>query len=276
MGMSVPIAVRRNASARSSVNPDYTSIAESCVTSTPTVLMTRKPVGPGSVEPEEPAQLRIVHVEHALVAIAQQLGAVGAEVDGDASRGFRADNGSAGRPAKPRVVDLVRERIEAEIDEWLKVLEDAREAVSTIVVGTGPNARTVVVPDFSARLKAFQVAFDRGYGRPKQTADVEVIQREQVTSSTTTRWSRPTASCSERRHVLNAIERDMAWIPLRPGPVVKAALAGKMAAEKAALDAGRYSARTNIIVVMVMNGTAMAELLADAVRALGCLPVSRR
>jgi hypothetical protein len=43
-------------------------------------------VGRGPVEPEEPAQLRIVHVEHALVAIAQQLGAVGAEVDRDASR----------------------------------------------------------------------------------------------------------------------------------------------------------------------------------------------
>jgi hypothetical protein len=96
------------------------------------------------------------------------------------STGFRADNGSAGRPAKPRTVDLVRERIEAEIDDWLKVLEDAREAVSTIVVGTGPNVRTAVVPDFNARLKAFQVAFDRGYGRPKQTADVQVSNREQV------------------------------------------------------------------------------------------------
>ena len=46
IGMSVPIAVRRNSSARSSVRPDCTSIAESCVTSSPTVLMTRKPLPP--------------------------------------------------------------------------------------------------------------------------------------------------------------------------------------------------------------------------------------
>ena len=40
----------------------------------------------GPVEPEEAAQLGVVHVEDALVAVAQQLGAVGAEVDRDAAR----------------------------------------------------------------------------------------------------------------------------------------------------------------------------------------------
>jgi len=46
IGMSAPIAVRRYARARSVVSPDCTSTAESCVTSAPTVLMTRKPVPP--------------------------------------------------------------------------------------------------------------------------------------------------------------------------------------------------------------------------------------
>ena len=52
-----------------------------------------------AVEPEEPAQLGVVDVDDALVAVAQQLGAVGAEVDGDAARELRV---AAHADAQPR------------------------------------------------------------------------------------------------------------------------------------------------------------------------------
>jgi hypothetical protein len=54
IGTSVPIAVRRNSSARSFVNPSCTSTAESWVTSSPTVLMTRKPVPPARSSRKKP------------------------------------------------------------------------------------------------------------------------------------------------------------------------------------------------------------------------------
>ena len=50
------------------------------------VLITRNPVPPAAVQPEEAAKLRVVHVDDALVAVAQQRRAVGAEVDRDAPR----------------------------------------------------------------------------------------------------------------------------------------------------------------------------------------------
>lgn len=77
-----------------------------------------------------------------------------------------------GRPRKPRVVDVVRERIEAEMDEWYAVLIDARQATRAIVVGQGEYATIEHVPDHPTRLRAFAAAMDRAYGKPKQTAEI--------------------------------------------------------------------------------------------------------
>lgn len=77
-----------------------------------------------------------------------------------------------GRPKSPRVVDVLRERLEAEADAWLKVLTDAREAERGVVVGDGEAARVEFFEDHPTRLKAFREVFDRGYGKPMQFHDV--------------------------------------------------------------------------------------------------------
>lgn len=94
------------------------------------------------------------------------------------SRGFGGAQPGAGRPKAPRAVDVLRERLEAEADEWLKVLEDARTADRGVVVGDGEHARVEYVDDHPTRLKAFREVFDRGYGRPMQFHDVTTREEE--------------------------------------------------------------------------------------------------
>lgn len=79
---------------------------------------------------------------------------------------------TGGRPRKPRVVDVVRERIEADMDRWYTVLVEASEATRTVVVGSGDNAYIEQVPDHPTRLRAFAEAMDRAYGKPVQATEV--------------------------------------------------------------------------------------------------------
>jgi len=67
--------------------------------------------------------------------------------------GFVANNGKAGRPRAPRVVDVVRGRIEQDFDRRYRVLVEAREAEHAVVVGSGPSARIEMVPDHATRLR---------------------------------------------------------------------------------------------------------------------------
>lgn len=90
-----------------------------------------------------------------------------------ASVGFVPEAGKlGGRPKNPRAVDVLRDKLEAEIDAWLDVLVDAREAQKAIVVGAGEGAFLELIPDYTVRLRAFQEAFDRVYGKPKQATEL--------------------------------------------------------------------------------------------------------
>lgn len=75
----------------------------------------------------------------------------------------------AGRPRKPRVVDVLREKIEEEVEAWLDVLADARVATKVVgVIGEGDMAEPIEVEDHRVRLQALSIALDRAYGRPRQ------------------------------------------------------------------------------------------------------------
>lgn len=78
----------------------------------------------------------------------------------------------AGRPPAPRVVDVIRERIEEEMDEWYQVLLDARDASKPVMVGHGEDAYVVDIPDHGVRLAAFREVMDRAYGKPKQATEL--------------------------------------------------------------------------------------------------------
>lgn len=85
-----------------------------------------------------------------------------------ASARFGGPQEGGGRPRKPRAVDVLRERIEADIDRWLKPLEDGLTADRGVVVGDGPTAHVEFFEDHRTRIKAHREAFDRAFGKPTQ------------------------------------------------------------------------------------------------------------
>lgn len=67
---------------------------------------------------------------------------------------------------------VLRQRIEADIDKYLKPLEDALTAMKAVVVGNGRSAHIQEVDDLALRIKAVNDILDRVYGRPKQITEV--------------------------------------------------------------------------------------------------------
>lgn len=96
------------------------------------------------------------------------------DVETQESMGFGPEAGRrfGGRPRRARPTEVLRERIERELDRWLKPLEDALTAERGVVVGDGSHARLEFVPDWPVRLKAVAQAFDRAYGRPPQAHEI--------------------------------------------------------------------------------------------------------
>jgi hypothetical protein len=90
-----------------------------------------------------------------------------------ASMGFTPDAGKlGGRPPNPRPAEILRQRIEADIDKWYDVLIEAREAERAVVVGHGEHAEVEMVPEYGTRLAAFREALDRAWGKPKQATEI--------------------------------------------------------------------------------------------------------
>ena len=85
------------------------------------------------------------------------------------STGFGGSQPGAGRPRQPRAIEVIRERIEQDIEQVVGPLFEALEAERGVVVGAGENATLEMVADWSVRLSAIRELLDRGYGKPRQT-----------------------------------------------------------------------------------------------------------
>ena len=86
-----------------------------------------------------------------------------------ASKGFGGVQPGGGRPPAPRAVDVLRERIERDIDVVVDPLFDALSA-DTLVWAGERDAESV--PDHKTRIAASRELLDRGYGRPKQETEI--------------------------------------------------------------------------------------------------------
>ena len=71
--------------------------------------------------------------------------------------GFVPSAGAAGRPPKPRSIDVWRQTVEAEIEIWTRPYRDALDA--TDMLGG---------PDYKTRMRASDSVLDRVYGKPMQ------------------------------------------------------------------------------------------------------------
>jgi hypothetical protein len=81
----------------------------------------------------------------------------------------------AGRPRKPRVVDLMREWVE-DHPEAFGVIQEALQADRAVVVGNTKDAYVEYVPDWPTRIVAFKELMDRAYGKPTQS--VQIVSRD--------------------------------------------------------------------------------------------------
>jgi hypothetical protein len=75
-----------------------------------------------------------------------------------------------GRPKSPRVVDVLRERVEARIEE---VIAPYFEALTRAVLHATYEGDVIVsdAPDLGARMAAAEKLLDRVYGKPRQTIE---------------------------------------------------------------------------------------------------------
>jgi hypothetical protein len=94
--------------------------------------------------------------------------------------GFGGVQRGAGRPRSPRAVDVLRERVEADVDRVLDPLFNALEATRSVVVGNGSTAHVQVVEDIPTRLAAARELLNRAYGRPRQVPEVIEITAEML------------------------------------------------------------------------------------------------
>ena len=87
------------------------------------------------------------------------------------ARGFGGPQPDSGRPKKPRVTDVMRKKIEAEID---KVLKPYFEALEGAVVHAVYEGRVIPSehPDLAARIAAAEKLLDRVYGKPGQALEL--------------------------------------------------------------------------------------------------------
>lgn len=79
--------------------------------------------------------------------------------------------GKVGRKKKQTVSQVLRQRVEAEVERYLQPLEDALLAMRAVVVGNGGSAHIEMVEDLNTRIKAVETILDRIYGRPRQTVE---------------------------------------------------------------------------------------------------------
>lgn len=86
--------------------------------------------------------------------------------------GFGGPQPGAGRPKNPRAVDVLRQKLEEDVDRVLEPLWEALAADTHTMVGSGEDAYAEILPDHKTRIVAVREILDRAYGRPKQATEV--------------------------------------------------------------------------------------------------------
>lgn len=76
----------------------------------------------------------------------------------------------SGRPPKPRVVDVLRERVEAEVE---LIVAPYFQALSEAVLTATYEGEVIAseLPDLAGRIQAAEKLLDRVYGKPRQTIE---------------------------------------------------------------------------------------------------------
>lgn len=86
--------------------------------------------------------------------------------------GFGGSQEGAGRPRRPREIELIQDVAEEFRDQLRAVYSEGLTATRSVVVWTGETATVEEVPDHGHRLKTAQEIQDRLHGKPRASTDV--------------------------------------------------------------------------------------------------------
>ena len=87
------------------------------------------------------------------------------------SQGFGGPQKDSGRPRKPRVVDVLLERVEEKVEAIIAPYMDAVEGACLFTNYEG-EVHVSIHPDLGARIAAAEKLLDRVYGKPKQRTEL--------------------------------------------------------------------------------------------------------
>lgn len=87
------------------------------------------------------------------------------------SVGFYGPQALAGRPKKPKAIEIVEQIMREKYSDVVKVLEDGIVADQALIVGHGTSAHLEFVPDNAHRLRTISFLFDRLIGKPKASLE---------------------------------------------------------------------------------------------------------
>lgn len=87
-------------------------------------------------------------------------------------RGFGGSQEGSGRPRLPRPHEVLREKIEADIESWLAPLIVARGKGKPIKTWDGKQHKIIYVDDPELGMKATKLAFSLVYGKPRQPLEI--------------------------------------------------------------------------------------------------------
>lgn len=86
---------------------------------------------------------------------------------------FGGPQPGGGRPRAPRAIEVLKERIEANIEMVLAPLFDGLLAEKGFTLALkGGGAEFVETPDHATRIAAVRELLDRAYGKPKQSTEL--------------------------------------------------------------------------------------------------------
>lgn len=125
------------------------------------------------------------------------------------SLGFGGSQPGAGRPKTPRAVDVIRDRIEADLERVLAPLFNALDADRGIALAIkGGGMEIGFVADHEVRLRAVRELLDRAYGRPTQQTEITGPNggpvREEVTLRGDNAWHAEVAAVLAEAGALTA------------------------------------------------------------------------
>lgn len=120
--------------------------------------------------------------------------------------GFGGAQPGAGRPRRPREIELIEQVAEEYRDELRRVLVEGLTAEAPVVVGgNSKDAHVEMVPDHRQQLATFREIVDRLHGRPKQMTELSGPDGAPITVASTFDLSR--LSVEEKRSLLELLEK---------------------------------------------------------------------